>query len=169
MQTSGGRRIKRSLFIDTTSISFCTEEMIRKFNTIDFLSDYMIDREHEIEEYNTKNDINRSNPVNGRALTNIGVLRADINNYIQNHPGINQEMTLLVRQLAPTEHGLPLEIYAFSNDISWAVYESVQADIFDHLFAVAQEFGLRLFQNPSGHDLKTMVDESRREVMKGRT
>ncbi|MFJ7728518.1 mechanosensitive ion channel family protein [Neobacillus sp. NPDC097160] len=165
MQNSGGRRIKRSLFIDTNSISFCTEEMMKKFTTIDFLSDYIIDREREIAEYNTNNDINRSNPVNGRALTNIGVFREYIRNYIQHHPGINQEMTLLVRQLAPTEHGLPLEIYAFSNDIRWAVYESVQADIFDHLFAVAQEFGLRLFQNPSGHDLKTIVDESRREVM----
>lgn len=165
MQTSGGRRIKRSLFIDTNSISFCTEEMIKEFTSIDFLSDYIIAREHEITEYNTKNDINLSNPVNGRALTNIGVFRAYINNYIQHHPGINQEMTLLVRQLAPTEHGLPLEIYAFSNDIRWAVYESIQADIFDHLFAVAQEFGLRLFQNPSGHDLKAIVDDSRREVM----
>ncbi|WP_066069766.1 mechanosensitive ion channel family protein [Neobacillus soli] len=168
MQNSGGRRIKRSLFIDTNSISFCTEEMIKKFTTIDFLSDHIIAREREIAEYNTKNDINLSNPVNGRALTNIGVFRAYISNYIQHHPGINQEMTLMVRQLAPTEHGLPLEIYAFSNDIRWAVYESVQADIFDHLFAVAQEFGLRLFQNPSGHDLKTIVDESSREVMKFR-
>ncbi len=165
MQTSGGRRIKRSLFIDINSISFCTEEMIKKFSTIDILSDHIIEREHEIAEYNTKNDINRSNPVNGRALTNIGVFRAYIRNYIQHHPGINQEMSLLVRQLEPTEHGLPLEIYAFSNDVRWAEYESVQSDIFDHLFAVAQEFGLRLFQNPSGHDLKTIVDESRREVM----
>ncbi|WHY88555.1 mechanosensitive ion channel family protein [Neobacillus novalis] len=168
MQTSGGRRIKRSLFIDINSISFCTEEMIKKFNTIDYLSDHIIVREREIAEYNTKNDINRSNPVNGRALTNIGVFRAYISNYIQHHPGINQEMSLMVRQLEPTEHGLPLEIYAFSNDIRWAVYESVQADIFDHLFAVAQEFGLRIFQNPSGHDLKTIVDESKREVMKYR-
>ncbi|ETI70530.1 mechanosensitive ion channel family protein [Neobacillus vireti] len=168
MQTSGGRRIKRSLFIDINSIAFCTEEMIRKFNTIEYLSDHIIEREREIAEYNTKNDINRSNPVNGRALTNIGVFRAYISNYIQHHPGINQEMSLMVRQLEPTEHGLPLEIYAFSNDIRWAVYESVQADIFDHLFAVAQEFGLRIFQNPSGHDLKTIVDESKREVMKYR-
>lgn len=168
MQNSGGRRIKRSLFIDTNSISFCTEEMIKKFTTIDYLTDYIIAREREIAEYNTKNDINLSNPVNGRALTNIGVFRAYINNYIQHHPGINQEMTLLVRQLAPTEHGLPIEIYAFSNDIRWAVYESIQADIFDHLFAVAQEFGLRLFQNPSGHDLKTIVDDSKRDVMKFR-
>jgi miniconductance mechanosensitive channel len=160
MQTSGGRRIKRSLFIDTSSISFCTEAMTEKFINIEYLSDYIINKEREIEEYNAKNEINRSNPVNGRAMTNIGVFRTYISNYLQNHPGIHQEMTLMVRQLAPTEYGLPIEIYAFTNDIRWAVYESVQADIFDHLFAVAPEFGLRLFQNPSGNDLKTIVGES---------
>ncbi|SES25188.1 mechanosensitive ion channel family protein [Psychrobacillus sp. OK032] len=158
MQTSGGRRIKRSLFIDTSSISFCTEEMINNFKNIHYLSDYITHREREIAEYNTRNKINQSNPVNGRALTNIGVFRAYISNYIRNHPGINQEMTLMVRQLATTEHGLPIEIYAFTNDTAWAVYETVQADIFDHLFAVAPEFGIQLFQNPSGNDLKIMAD-----------
>lgn len=163
MQTSGGRRIKRSLFIDTNSISFCTEEMMEKFKSIHYLSDYITNREQEIAEHNTKNDINRSNPVNGRALTNIGVFRVYISHYLQKHSGINQDMTLMVRQLAPTEHGLPLEIYAFSNDVRWAVYESVQSDIFDHLFAVAREFELRLFQNPSGNDVRTMMDEQKRD------
>ncbi|WP_066316445.1 mechanosensitive ion channel family protein [Bacillus sp. FJAT-29814] len=165
MQISGGRRIKRSLFIDTNSISFCSEEMIDKFINIQYLSDYIINKEREIEEYNAKNEINRSNPVNGRTMTNIGVFRAYISNYLQHHRGINQDMTLMVRQLAPTEYGLPIEIYAFTNDIRWAVYESVQADIFDHLFAVAPEFGLRLFQNPSGNDFKTMVEETRMDGM----
>jgi miniconductance mechanosensitive channel len=159
MQVSGGRRIKRSLFIDTNSITFCTEEMIEKFKTIQFLSEYITTKEHEIAEYNTKNEINRNNPVNGRALTNIGVFRAYINQYLQHHPGISKEMTLLVRQLAPTENGLPLEIYAFTNDIRWDVYETIQSDIFDHLFAVAPEFGLHLFQNPSGNDFKNMMGE----------
>ncbi len=127
MQNSGGRRIKRSLFIDTNSISFCTEEMIEKFKNIHYLSDYIINREREIAEYNMNNEFNRSNPVNGRALTNIGVFRAYISNYLQNHPGINQEMTLMVRLLAPSESGVPLEIYAFTNDVRWVVYESVQA------------------------------------------
>ncbi|WP_057762252.1 mechanosensitive ion channel family protein [Cytobacillus praedii] len=167
MQTSGGRRIKRSLFIDKNSISFCTDEMIEKFKCIHYLSEYILNRESEIAEYNTKNGINRSNPVNGRALTNIGVFRVYVNYYLQKHSGINQEMTLMVRQLAPTEHGLPLEIYAFSNDVRWAVYESVQADIFDHLFAVAPEFGLRLFQSPSGNDLRTMLDEPRVDGERG--
>lgn len=159
MQASGGRRIKRSLFIDTNSITFCTEEMIEKFKTIQFLSDYITTKEHEIAEYNAKNKINRNNPVNGRALTNIGVFRAYINQYLQHHPGISPEMTLLVRQLAPTEMGLPLEIYAFTNDIRWDVYETIQSDIFDHLFAVAAEFGLHLFQNPSGNDFKKMMGD----------
>lgn len=167
MQASGGRRIKRSLFIDTNSITFCTEEMIERFKNIHHLTDYIINREQEIIAYNTKNEINSSNPVNGRALTNIGVFRAYVSNYLQKHSGINQEMTLMVRQLAPTEHGLPLEIYAFSNDIRWAVYESVQADIFDHLFAVAPEFGLRLFQNPSGNDFRKMMDEPKTEIERG--
>jgi miniconductance mechanosensitive channel len=167
MQTSGGRRIKRSLVIDTTSISFCSEEMIGKFKNIQYLTDYIIYKEKDIEAYNAKNEISRSNPVNGRALTNIGVFRVYIQSYLQHHPGINQGMTLIVRQLAPTEHGLPLEIYAFTNDVRWPVYESIQADIFDHLFAVATEFGLRLFQNPSGNDLKSLVEETKIGVLRG--
>ncbi|MDR7077290.1 miniconductance mechanosensitive channel [Neobacillus niacini] len=159
MQVSGGRRIKRSLFIDTKSIKFCTEEMIEKFKTIQFLSEYITTKEHEIAEYNAKNEIDRDNPVNGRALTNIGVFRKYINTYLQHRPGISQEMTLLVRQLAPTENGLPLEIYAFTNDIRWHVYETIQSDIFDHLFAVAPEFGLHIFQNPSGNDFRNMMEE----------
>jgi miniconductance mechanosensitive channel len=159
MQASGGRRIKRALYIDTSSISFCTEEMIEKFKNIQYISDYLSKRIEEIEKYNTEQKVNRKNPVNGRALTNIGVFRAYISNYLQNHPGIKQDMTLMVRQLAPNEHGLPLEIYAFSNDISWAVYETIQSDIFDHLFAVAPEFGLQLFQNPSGNDLRAIVKQ----------
>lgn len=154
MQTSGGRRLKRSIFVDTNSISFCTEEMINNFKSIHYLTDYITLREREIAEYNSKNEINLSNRVNGRALTNIGVFRAYISSYLQNHPGINQEMTLMVRQLAPGENGLPIEIYAFTNSVQWAVYETVQADIFDHLFAVAPEFGIQLFQNPSGSDLR---------------
>lgn len=156
MQTSGGRRMKRSIFIDTNSISFCTEEMINNFKSIHHLSDYITDREREIATYNSQNEINQTNRVNGRALTNIGVFRAYISNYLQNHPGINQEMTLMVRQLAPSENGLPIEIYAFTNSVKWAVYETIQADIFDHLFAVAPEFGIQLFQNPSGSDLKSL-------------
>jgi miniconductance mechanosensitive channel len=159
MQVSGGRRIKRSLFIDTKSIKFCNGEMIEKFKTIQYLSEYITYKEQEIAEYNTRHEVNLDNPVNGRALTNIGVFREYMNRYLQHHPGISQEMTLLVRQLAPTENGLPLEIYAFTNDIRWDVYESIQSDIFDHLFAVAPEFGLHIFQNPSGNDFRNMMGD----------
>lgn len=163
MQSSGGRRIKRSLFIDASSIAFCTDEMIDKFLSVDYLSDYIIQREKEISEYNAKHEIDRNNPVNGRALTNIGVFRAYISNYLKNHNGINLDMTMMVRQLEQTEHGVPLEIYAFTNSVEWPVYESVQADIFDHLFSVAPEFGLRVFQNPSGADLRNTVEQSSKE------
>jgi miniconductance mechanosensitive channel len=156
MQESGGRRMKRALYIDTTSIKFCTSEMIERYKQIQFLSDYIVDREREIEEYNNVNNIDRSNIVNGRALTNIGVFRAYITQYLQRHPRIHQEMTLMVRQLQPGETGLPIEIYAFVNDTNWTVYENVQADIFDHLFAVAPEFELRVFQNPTGSDFKSL-------------
>lgn len=159
MQNSGGRRIKRSLYIDTSSIRFCTEEMIEKFVQIHYLSDYIVQKEKEIAEYNAKNGIDRNNRVNGRAMTNIGVFRAYITNYLKNHEGINKNMTIMVRQLKHDEHGLPLEIYAFTNNTQWSVYESIQADIFDHLFAVAPEFGLRVFQNPSGADLRNIAQD----------
>jgi miniconductance mechanosensitive channel len=167
MQSSGGRRIKRSLYVDTSSIAFCTEEMIEKFIKVHYLSDYIIQKEKEITEYNAKNGVDRNNRVNGRALTNIGVFRAYISNYLKNHEGIHQNMTLMVRQLAHSEHGLPIEIYAFTNSVDWDVYESVQSDIFDHLLAVAPEFGLRVFQNPSGADLRHMVEEPNNNALIG--
>ncbi|URN94072.1 MAG: mechanosensitive ion channel family protein [Candidatus Pristimantibacillus lignocellulolyticus] len=153
MQVSGGRRIKRSINIDTNSIRFCTQEMIDEFTEIHYLAEYMKARVNEIDQYNTKNHINTTNKVNGRQLTNIGVFRVYIQQYLKNHPKIHKEMTLIVRQLAPADNGLPLEIYAFTNDTNWAVYESIQSDIFDHIFAVAPAFGLRAFQNPSGYDV----------------
>lgn len=158
MQVSGGRRIKRSFYVDTTSISFCTEEMIGEFLKIHYLTDYITTKVNEINAYNIEHQINRESKVNGRQLTNIGVFREYIHQYLRNHPKINQDMTLIVRQLAPGDNGLPIEIYAFSNDINWVVYESIQADIFDHIFAIAPTFGLRAFQNPSGHDIVQLKD-----------
>ncbi len=151
MQNAGGRRIKRSVFIDTSSITFCSEEWIEKFKNIHYLSEYILDKVREIEAYNA--DLDTSNRVNGRALTNIGVFRMYIQHYLQQHPKIHKDMTIMVRQLAPGENGLPIEIYAFTNDIAWSVYEGIQSDIFDHILAVVPEFGLRVFQKPSGHDL----------------
>lgn len=167
MQSAGGRRIKRSLYIDASSITFCTDEMIDKFLAVDYLSDFIMQKEREIVEYNEKHGIDRNNPVNGRALTNIGVFRAYISNYLKNHQGIRQDMTMMVRQLEQTEHGVPLEIYAFTNTVEWAVYESIQSDIFDHLFSVAPEFGLRIFQNPSGSDLRNLVEKTSSKISIG--
>ncbi|MCM3629698.1 mechanosensitive ion channel family protein [Paenibacillus glycanilyticus] len=152
MQDAGGRRIKRAVYLDMNSIGFCTPAMIEKFKRIHLLADYILDKEKEISYYNLEHDIDHTVPVNGRAMTNIGVFRAYIERYIEQHPKIHKGMTRIVRQLAPGENGLPLEIYAFTNDINWAVYEGVQSDLFDHILAVAPEFGLQVFQNPSGHD-----------------
>ncbi|ANF95221.1 mechanosensitive ion channel family protein [Paenibacillus bovis] len=153
MQVSGGRRIKRSVHIDTSSIRFCSDEMIAEFRKIHYLADYITVRLEEINAYNAEHQINRDSNVNGRQLTNIGVFREYIHQYLRNHPQIHKDMTLIVRQLAPGDNGLPLEIYAFSNDTTWSIYEKLQADIFDHIFAVAPTFGLRPFQNPTGHDI----------------
>jgi miniconductance mechanosensitive channel len=154
MQNSGGRRIKRSIYIDKTSVFFCTEEMVERFKKIQFLTDYISRKQKEIQEYNAGHSIDTSEPVNGRQITNIGTLRAYIENYLRNHPKIHKGMTLMVRQLQPTENGLPLEIYAFTNDTNWINYEAIQADIFDHILSVIPSFGLRVFQAPSGHDMR---------------
>lgn len=160
MQSSGGRRIKRFVCIDTSSIVMCSPEMVEKFKNIHYLQDYITAKELEIERYNEENRVNRSITVNGRAMTNIGVFRIYIQRYLDNHPKIHKGMTSMVRQLQPVESGLPLEIYAFTNDIAWAAYEGIQADIFDHIFAVAPQFGLRISQNPTGYDLKSAIRES---------
>ena len=154
MKEYGGRRIKRSLYIDVNSIGFCTPEMIEKFKKIHYLEDYITQKENEIREYNKVNEVNTELLVNGRHMTNIGTFRAYIINYIKNHPGLQGDATQIVRQLPPGEYGLPLEIYAFTNTTDWATYENIQSDIFDHIISVAGEFGLRLFQNPSGYDVR---------------
>lgn len=159
MQTSGGRRIKRSINIDTSSITFCTPEMLERFKKIHYLREYIETKEQEIEAYNTEHNVDRSVKVNGRGLTNIGIFRVYIQQYIEKHPKIHKEMTCMVRQLQPEESGLPLEIYAFANSTAWAIYEGIQSDIFDHIFAVAPEFGLRIFQKPTGYDLKSGLQQ----------
>ncbi len=151
-----GRRIKRSIYIDVNSIDFCTPEMISRFKKMHYLKDYITDKEKELEEYNRDHKIDTSQKINGRRMTNLGTFRAYLTNYIQNHPGINKDKIIMVRQLAPGEKGVPMEIYCFSRDTQWVNYEGVQSDIFDHIFAVAGEFGLRIFQNLSGHDIKNV-------------
>nr|WP_312444354.1 mechanosensitive ion channel family protein [Brevundimonas naejangsanensis] len=156
MQESGGRRIKRALLIDQTSARFLTEaerDRMRRFLLID---DYLADKAVEMADWNAKLVAAGRDPVNMRRSTNIGAFRAYVQNYLENHPRIRQDMTLLVRQLQPTETGLPLEIYAFTATVAWAEYEAIQGDIFDHLLAILPEFGLRLFQSPSGADFSQL-------------
>ncbi|MEC4678590.1 MAG: mechanosensitive ion channel domain-containing protein, partial [Nitrospirota bacterium] len=155
MSESGGRRIKRAITIDMSTIQFCSDEMIEKFSKIRPIKVYIETKMKELTEYNTIHDLDDANIVNRRRLSNIGTFRAYVVAYLENHPKIHQDMTFLVRQLAPGEHGLPIEIYVFCNDTAWARYEAIQADIFDHLLAAVPEFGLKVFQNPSGNDFKS--------------
>ena len=156
MFESGGRRIKRSILIDQTSVRFLDEELMDRLQTIQLLQDYLAQKTKEIEEYNALHNIDTSSLVNGRHLTNLGTFRAYLMAYLRSHPEINQEMILLVRQLQPTTNGLPMEVYVFTKDVAWVKHESVQADIFDHILAVVPQFDLRVFQNPGGHDLASI-------------
>ncbi|MEN8126401.1 MAG: mechanosensitive ion channel domain-containing protein [Planctomycetota bacterium] len=152
MSESGGRRIKRAIHIDMNTIRFCDEAMLEKFRRIQYLTEYIDTKKSEIDEHNKAGDVDDSELVNGRRMTNVGTFRAYVIAYLKAHPKINLNMTFLVRQLKPTEYGLPIEIYVFSSDKVWANYEAIQADIFDHILAVVPEFSLRVFQNPTGSD-----------------
>lgn len=157
MSESGGRRIKRSISLDMNTIQFCTEEMLDRFSKIQYISSYIEKKKIEVQENNKLEQVDNSSLVNGRRMTNIGTFRAYIEAYLSNHPMINKEMTFLIRQLAPTEHGLPIELYVFSKDQEWANYESIQANIFDHVLAVVPEFDLQVFQDPSGRDFSNLT------------
>ena len=155
MAESGGRRIKRSINIDMSSIKFCTNEMIDRYAKYNVIANYIKVKLEEVQRFNIENNITDESLINGRSLTNIGTFRAYIEGYLRNHNKIHDEMTFLVRQLSPSANGLPIEIYVFSNDTDWLNYEKIQADIFDHLLAVVSEFELKVFQNPSGSDFKS--------------
>ena len=158
MFQAGGRRIKRSVYIDTSSVRFLDDDLYDRLYKIQILRPYLESRKKEIEEFNRMNEVDVTEPVNGRRMTNIGTFRAYLTAYLRNHPGTNKDLIMMVRQLQPTDTGLPLEIYAFSRDTSWVNYESLQSDIFDHIFATLPHFDLRVFQNPSGKDLRAMGD-----------
>lgn len=158
METSGGRRIARSFVIDIDTIKFCTPEMLERFKKFQLVSQYIIDKEKEIEEYNKANNIDDSNYVNGRRQTNIGIFRAYLNAYLANCPFINKDMTFMVRQLSPTENGIPIQIYAFSSNKAWISYENIQSDIFDHVFAVVSMFDLKIYQKPSSNSLLSSIE-----------
>ena len=146
MQESGGRRIKRSISIDMTSIRFCTPEMLEKFRKIQYLTEYIDKTEAEIQQHNQENNTDNSILVNGRRQTNIGVFRAYLQAYLDNHPEVNHDLTCMVRQLQPTERGVAIELYFFTRIKNWVYYENVQSDIFDHVIAIVEQFDLRVFQ-----------------------
>ena len=156
MQESGGRRIKRSIRIDMNSVKFCTPEMLAKYKKIQLLKDYIEETEKVIEDYNKEHGIDNSILVNGRRQTNLGVFRAYLTNYLKSLPTVNQDLTCMVRQLQPTEQGIPLELYFFSAIKAWVPYEGVQADVFDHVLAIIPEFDLHVFQNPTGEDFREL-------------
>ncbi len=158
MEESGGRRIKRSINLDMKSIKFCTPDMLNKYSKIEYVKDYVENTEKNLIEYNTLKNIDNSVLVNGRRQTNIGVFRAYLRGYLHNHPHVHDDMTFLIRQLQPTEKGIPLEIYIFSKIQEWAKYEDLQSDIFDHVLAVVPEFDLKVFQNPSGDDFRKLIN-----------
>nr|WP_252729799.1 mechanosensitive ion channel domain-containing protein [Zobellia uliginosa] len=148
MEVSAGRRIKRALIVRQKSIRFLTQKDIQSFEKIQLIQPYLTSRIEQINSYNESNNINKELPINGRNLTNIGVFRKYVNDYLQNHSAVNKDMTLMVRQLAPTSQGIPLEIYAFSSDKRWENYEYIMADIFDHLLAALPYFDLEVFELP---------------------
>jgi len=156
MQDSGGRRIKRAVHLDIGSVKFCDEEMLERFAKIQYITAHIERKKSELAEYNKLNQVDLSHLVNGRRMTNVGTFRAYVEAYLKNHPQINQEMTFLVRQLAPTPRGVPIEIYVFCQDKIWANYEAIQADIFDHILAIVPAFDLRIFQEPSGGDFQRL-------------
>ena len=148
MTESGGRRIMRSITIDTKSVKFCTPEMLERFKKIERVQQYLEDKEEDIAEYNKANRIDTSNIINGRQQTNLGVFRAYVTSYIKSNANINQNMTKMVRQLQPTEFGIPLQVYAFSKEKDWTRYEEIQSDLFDHIIAAAPLFDLKIYQRP---------------------
>jgi miniconductance mechanosensitive channel len=170
MVESGGRRISRSIFIDMSSIHYLSEEEIKELEKIQLVSEYLAKRSAEIKKWNEENHTDTSIPVNGRRLTNVGTFREYAKQYLLNHSGLRKDMTLLVRQLASGENGLPLQIYVFTKTTVWAEYESVQSDIFDHLFSAIEYFGLRVFQNPSGNDFRSLLNlKTDRETENGKS
>ena len=146
MDESGGRRIARTINIDVNTVRYCTPEMIEKYKHYSLVRDYIEQREEEIVEYNKANRIDTSEVMNGRQQTNLGIFRAYIKAYINNNPKLNHNLTMMVRQMQPTEFGVPLQIYAFSSDKQWIHYEDIQSDIFDHVISAAAMFDLKIYQ-----------------------
>lgn len=157
MSECGGRRIMRSIHLDQRSIKFLSEEELDALEQIELLAPYLKKRRAEIEEHNREQKVDTNVPVNGRRLTNIGVFREYVVAYLRNNPNVHKELIFLIRQLAPTPEGLPIQVYVFTNDTAWGNYEAIQADIFDHLLASVPHFQLALFQSPSSNDFAALA------------
>jgi miniconductance mechanosensitive channel len=158
MAEAGGRRIKRSIVMKSGSVKFCTEEMVSRFKNYALLKEYLHDRVEEIESYNANNQINKNYLINGRHLTNIGVFRAYAEAYVRSLDVIHPDLTLMVFQTEGNEFGVPIQVYCFTKTTDWGEYENIQSDIFDHLYAAVPEFGLEVFQHPSGGDFNKRVN-----------
>lgn len=161
MQLSGGRRVMRSVSIDMTSVKFCTAEMLARYREIDLIRDYIDQTELKVEQYNAAHGIGvGERRINGLHQTNLGVFRAYLVRYLQEEVPVNKNMTLMVRQLQPTETGLPMQLYFFTATVEWIAYEGIQSDVFDHVLAVIPAFDLRVYQNPSGSDLLALRERA---------
>lgn len=160
MQDSGGRRIMRNILLDQQSIGFLSDEDKARLSRFRLLRDYLESKQKEIDDWNQSLEDEGKEPANTRRITNIGTFRAYILNYLKHHQRIHQDMTMMVRQLAPTSDGLPLQVYGFTNTTAWVDYEAIQSDLFDHLLSILPEFGLRVYQHPSGVDLRSLRDTS---------
>ena len=156
MTESGGRRIKRSFYIDMNSIRFLDSDDLDRLEKMAILKDYIREKRSEMAEFNKDYESDPGLVANSRRLTNVGTLRAYLVTYLERHPKVHQDMTLLVRQLNPTPDGLPIELYLFTNDTGWIAYEDIQSDIFDHIFSIVSEFDLRVFQHATGGDFASM-------------
>lgn len=157
MQLTGGRRVKRSVSIDMTSVRFCSAEMLDRYRRIDLIRDYVDQTQRRVEEYDAQHGIDPTEKDHiGLHQTNLGIFRAYLQRYLEREVPINKQMMVMVRQLQPTETGLPMELYFFTDTVDWIKYEGIQADVFDHVLAVIPQFDLRVFQNPSGNDLRAL-------------
>jgi miniconductance mechanosensitive channel len=158
MSESGGRRVKRALYLDQTSVRFLSDDERARLKRFALIDEYLDRKREELEAYNKVLLEEGRDPVNTRRVTNLGTFRAYIAAYLKAHPRVHPEMTQMVRQLQPGPTGLPLEVYCFTATTAWVEYEGIQADIFDHLYAILPEFGLRVFQEPSGADMRHMLE-----------
>ena len=157
MSEAGGRRIKRSIHVEMSSVCFLSKEQLGELKKAQLLSDYIASTITEIEKENIDKKADMTVIQNGRRMTNVGTFRKYLVSYLKNHPKIHQGMTLIVRQLEPTTYGLPIEIYAFTNTTSWNAYEDIQSDIFDHIIAVLPAFSLRVHESPTGNDIRLLA------------